>query len=231
MLALAPPQSIVGLSKRADDFDSYLRDRVGGAPLRRATTEAVLGARPDIVVRYWGGDQRLTPTLARRGVRVVQIEEASDFAGVSANVRKVALALDRRAAGEALIADMDRKLAASHGAWKGAGAVYLTPDGFTAGRGTLIGAMLTAAGLRNLAPSDDYAGLSMERLVTHPPSALVLGFFDGLTHGGFHWSIGANSHIQALAKGRAIVSLPGSMLGCPAWFAADGALAIARAKR
>ncbi len=32
---------------------------------------------------------------ARRGVTVVQIDEANDFAGLSANIRKVAAALGR----------------------------------------------------------------------------------------------------------------------------------------
>jgi len=42
VLALSPRSSIVGLSKRADDADAYLRAEAAGLPLRRATTEAVL---------------------------------------------------------------------------------------------------------------------------------------------------------------------------------------------
>jgi len=37
--------------------------------------------------------------------------------------------------------------------------------------------------------------------------------------------------VRSLARGRAIISLPGALLGCPAWFAADGVAAIAGARR
>ena len=105
MLALSPREAIVGVSPRVDDRDSYLRARAAGLPQRRASAEAVLAARPDVVVRYWGGGARLTRTLERRGVRVVKIEEAEDFGDVGANVRRVASALGQQAAGDIKVAD------------------------------------------------------------------------------------------------------------------------------
>lgn len=231
VLALSPRNSIVGLSKRADDPDAYLRTEARGLPLRRATTEAVLAAHPDVVVRYWGGDRRLPEVLARRGVAVVKLEDAEDFAGVRANVRRVAAALGRREAGEAVIARMDGQLAASQGAWRGRGALYLTPGGYSAGKGTLIDAMLRAAGLTNLAPGEGFQPVSLERLVLTPPAALVQGFFDNVVDAFQRWSPGRQAVVRRLAKERTIVSLPGSILGCPAWFAADGSLALARARR
>ena len=97
VLALSPREAVVGVSPRVDDRDSYLRAMSAGLPQRRASAEAVLAARPDVVVRYWGGDARLTRTLERRGVRVVKIKEAQDFRDVSANVRRVAEAVGRTA--------------------------------------------------------------------------------------------------------------------------------------
>jgi iron complex transport system substrate-binding protein len=230
VLALAPRAEIVGLSKRALNGDSYLRSEAGGLPEGRATLESILGVRATVAVTYWAGDLRLTSALARRGVSVVQIDEASDFAGVSADIRKVAAALGRGPEGEALIAGMDEKLAQSRGAWGGARALYLTPGGVTAGQGTLVGAMMAAAGLVSASAVRGYAPVALEDLVLRPPAALVLGFFRDLASGRQHWSIGGNSYLQGLAKQRAIASLPGAILGCPAWFAADGSLALARAR-
>ena len=62
------------------------------------------------------------------------------------------------------------------------------------------------------------------------PTALVLGFFRDLSGGAQHWSIAGNGYLQDLARRRAVASLPGSVLGCPAWFAADGAAALAAAR-
>ena len=58
VLALAPREAIVGLSHRAVAPDSYLRDQAAGLPLRRATFESLVSARPQVVVRLWGGDAR-----------------------------------------------------------------------------------------------------------------------------------------------------------------------------
>jgi len=227
VLALSPRADIVGLSYRADDDDSYLRAEAAGLPLRRASLEAVLASRPDVVVRYWGGDELMTRRLTARGVRVVKVEDTNDFDGVRANVRRVAQALDRAPQGEAIIARMDARLRAAKGAGAGRRALYLTPGGFTAGQGTLIDAMMTAAGLRNAASSPGFAPVSLERLVAHPPDAFVLGFFDRPALSVQHWSPGRRGALRKLMAGRTLATLPGAILGCPAWFAADGAQTLA----
>jgi iron complex transport system substrate-binding protein len=231
VLALSPRADIVGLSKRATNADSYLRAEVGTLPRHRATSESVLAARPAVVIRYWGGDDRLLADLKRRHVRVIVIDDATDFPGIRVNVRRVAAALDGRGAGEGLIARMDARLAAARGARGGAGALYLTSGGATTGSGTLMDAMLRAAGLTNLAPGRGFHSLSVEALILHPPSALVLGFFGAAEDVFQYWSMGRLEPLRRLAARRAIVSLPASVLGCPAWFTADGSLAIARAPR
>ncbi len=63
-----------------------------------------------------------------------------------------------------------------------------------------------------------------------PPAALVLGFFRDLAGGRQQWTIARNGYLQGLVRQRAIASLPGRLLGCPAWFAAEGSLALAQAR-
>jgi iron complex transport system substrate-binding protein len=231
VLALAPRASIVGLSKRATNADSYLAVSAAGLPQRRATMESVLAARPRVVVRYWGGEARMQGALARRGIELVTIDDAVSFDGVAADVRKVAAALEARRAGARLVARMRARLAVSRGAWGGAGALYLTSGGQTAGKGTLVDAMLGAAGLTNLAGGTGYHAVLLERLVRDPPSAIVAGFFDAWSAARQYWSPGRNRLVGRLVARRAIVSLPPAILACPAWFAADAPLAIARAGR
>ena len=216
VLALSPREAIVGVSPRVDDRDSYLRAQAAGLPQRRASAEAVLAARPYVVVRSWGGDARLT---------------TEGFDDVAANVRRVAEALNRRAAGEAIVRRMDAQLAASKGAWGGQSALYLTPSGFTAGEGTLINAVLAAAGLRSAPGRPGYAPVSLERLVMQPPARLVLGFFDDFATAMERWGPGRHRVLDRLTQERSIGALSGSIAGCPGWFAADGALMLARAAR
>jgi iron complex transport system substrate-binding protein len=229
VIALSPRDAIVGVSARADDPDSYMREQARGLPLRRATTETVLALRPDVVVRYWGGDARLSEALARRGVAVVRIEDAQDFDQVRANVRAVAGALDQRAKGEALIAGMDARLARSKGAWDGKPAMYLTPTGYSSGGGTLIDAMLRAAGLTNLVSGPAWEPIPLEAIVRGPPSAFVLGFFSRLSGLTTRWGPGRHTVLQKRLPGRTIASLPGAQIGCPAWFVGEGVETLALA--
>ncbi|MDR3507737.1 MAG: ABC transporter substrate-binding protein [Caulobacteraceae bacterium] len=231
VMALSPREAIVGVSARAGAPDSYLRGESADLPRRRATAEAVLAVRPNLVVRYWGGDSRLDRVLTRRQVRVVRIEEADRFDGVEANIRRVATAMGQGARGEALIGRLEAQLAASKGAFGGREALYLTPGGFTAGPGTLVDSILTAAGLRNAAPGPGYRPVSIESLVLKPPQQVVLGFFDGAGAASARWGLGRHGVARAVVDRRAIGSLPASVLGCPAWFAGDAVQALAEGAR
>jgi len=229
LLALSPRRAIVGLSPRADDADSLLRGQAGGLPRRRGGLESILAARPQVVVRYWGGDPRLTAALQARGVDVVTINEAADFPAVRADIRRVAAHLGQGEAGEALVAQMDVRLARAAGAWRGKRAIYLTPAGATAGPGTLMDAVLRAAGLRNAVARPGYGMLSLETLALDPPDAAVLGFFDTFQLAGDSWGPGGHRILRKLAAERAIASLPGAMLSCPSWAAAQAVEKLAAA--
>ena len=231
VLALAPRDSIVGLSHRAVSRDSYMRSAAVGLPLRRATFEGLVAARPQVVVRLWGGDARLAKALEKKGVTTVTLDDAADFQGVRVNVRKVAAALDRRAEGEAIVSRMDAQLARAAGVGKGRAALYLTPGGFTAGSGTLIDAMLKAAGYANASKAPYFAPVSLEGLVMTPPTAVVLGLFDMARAGADRWGPGRHAALQRVVATRTVASLPASVVGCPGWFAADGAGMLAEAAR
>jgi iron complex transport system substrate-binding protein len=227
VLALSPRQDIVALSTRARNADSYLRTEAIGLPERRATAESILGAAPQIVVRNWGGDDLLLRDLERRRIRILNIEDVTDFAGVAANIRRVAAGLNAVPAGERLIRRMNAELATAAGAGRGRGVYYLTSGGDTAGPDVLVGAMIRAAGFANLDTRPGYSVISLEGLLLHPPGLLVLGFFDQDMAASERWSVGREAALRRLVRGRQSVSLPASILGCPAWFAADGAAALA----
>lgn len=224
VLALAREQ-VVGLSHRADDPDSRLREQARGLPLRRASMESVLAARPDVVVRSWGGDARLLQALERRGVQVVTLQDADDLNGVRASVRRAAAAFERRERGEALLADMDARLARARGAWGGRGALYLTPGAYTTGPGTLIDALLRWTGLRNLARATGYQPAPTERVVLNPPTLVVRGFFDQTRW--TRWAPGRSPVLDRTLASRTAADLPASLLGCPTWFVGEAAERLA----
>jgi iron complex transport system substrate-binding protein len=224
-LALAPGADLA-LSPRADDPDSWMRAAAAGRPRLRPSLEAAIAFEPDVVVRYWGGDPRLLARLEARGVRVVTIEDATDFEGIRDNIRAVAGALGDPPRGDALIARMDARLEAAaplaHGSRRSA--LYLTAGGFTAGRGTLVDAILRAAGLVNTAAIRGFAPVSVERIALAPPARIVLGFFDQ-SRGDWRGP-GRHPVVRAAARDRVVARLPAASLTCPAWFAADAAVML-----
>lgn len=232
VLALSPRAAIVGLSTRADDADSLLAAQARGLPLRRVDLETALSTRPQLVVRTYGGDARLVRALERRGVRVLTLDDATDFAGIRANLRRVGAAVGARSAAAALIAEMDARLARSAGAWKGRSAIYLTPGGFSAGPGTLADAILRAAGFVNAEQKRGFVEVPLERLVLDPPQAVVTAFFDTEFANGASWSPGRHALMRKIVAEHAVASLPGALIACPNWGAAEAvALLAAKAPR
>lgn len=230
LLALRPDADLL-LSPRADDPDAWLRRAAEGRPRARPTLEAAVVFDPDVVVRYWGGEPRLLQRLERTGVRVATIEDAHDFNGIRGNIRAVAEALQATERGEALIARMDARLAAAAPAASAPRrpALYLTAGGFTAGPGTLVDAILAAAGLANAAARPSFAPVSVERIALFPPARFVLGFFDQPR--GDWRGPGRHPVVRRAAAGRVAAELPAAALTCPAWFAADAAGLLAEATR
>ncbi|WP_299171189.1 ABC transporter substrate-binding protein [uncultured Brevundimonas sp.] len=229
VLALAPDTDLA-LSPRADDPDAWLRREAAGHRRLRPTLEAAVGFKPDVVVRYWGGEPRLLNALERRGVKVITIEDANDLAGVKANLRATAKALGQVERGARLERTMQAKLdraAPAPGASR-PGAVYLTAGGFTSGPGTLMDAMLRAAGFHNLTQAPGFGAISVERIALEPPIRFVLGFFDQLRS---DWrGPGRHPVVRRAAKGRTAARLPAAVLTCPAWFAADGVEMMAKGR-
>lgn len=221
-LALAPGADLA-LSPRADDPDSWMRQAAAGRRRVRPTLEAAIAFEPDVVLRYWGGDARLLARLEARGVRVVTLEDATDFGGVRNNIRAAARALGAPSRGDALVARMDARLAEAAPAPDAPrrSALYLTAGGFTAGRGTLVDAILDAAGLVNAATIRGFAPVSVERIALSPPARFVLGFFDQ-SRGDWRGP-GRHPVVRAAARNRVVARLPAASLTCPAWFSADAA--------
>ncbi len=230
LLALADPSEIAALSRDATRDFSYLRKKADGYPKIRPDVEELLRIDPDVAFRFWGGDGS---RLSRAGIPILTLDYAADFDGVRANIRKVANALNRQDEGDALIAQMDRRLAAlAARPATDRRALYVTPGGVTAGGGTMIDAILGAAGVVNLAAAEGGVGwpaLPAERLIERPPDLVVAGFFTSNAERINHWSAARHPALKSLFANVPTVQLAPDVVACPGWFAVDAAEAIADA--
>jgi iron complex transport system substrate-binding protein len=225
VLAMVPDAELA-LSPRADDADSYFAEEARGRRRIRPGLEAAVGFRPDVVVRQWGGEPRLLAALKRRGVKVVEIGDASDLSDVRANVLRVARDLDSPAVGERLVTDMDAQLArAREKAGPRKAALYLTASGWTSGPGTLVDAVMAAGGVDNATKAPGFGPVGLEALALNPPDRFVLSFFD--RPGSDRHGVGRHEVVRrAVAAGETRV-IPAALLSCPAWFTVEAVEIVA----
>jgi len=168
LLVLLAPEKIVALSRLArDPALSFVAMDAARLPQVRADAEAVLRLRPDLVLAGGYGAQFAVVAVAARGIAVLRVGLPGGFEAIRAQVRQVAVALGATARGEALIADMDRRLPSLQA--DGGTAMLLEPRGWTSGPGTLGDAVLRAAGYRNVGGRR----MGLEALLANPPDVLV----------------------------------------------------------
>ncbi len=233
VLALAERVQIAALSRGAQRDDSYFRARAAGIRQTRSTLEDVLSLRPDLVVRSWGGPWDAEAVYARFGVPVLQVGDAPDFATARADLIDAADVIGQPARGAALARDLDLRLArlAAGASREREPVMYLSAGGAVAGEGTMMDAVIAAAGGRNVRTEASWAVLPLERIIEAPPALIALGFFDhGRTRMNAWLPARHPAFRRAMADART-VSLPLASIACEAWFAIDAAETIHAALR
>lgn len=228
VLALVPDAEL-RLSPRADDPDAYLRSQGAAHRKIRPSLEAAVGFKPDVVVRYWGGDAPLLRRLEQDDVLVTTIDDSHDFSGIQITIRRLSADLQVPERGEVMIQRMDATLRDAKEAGQGRRATYITASGFTAGKDTLIDSILKAAGFENAAQRVGYQPLGLEALVMRPPMLFIRGFFEQML---MDWrGVGRHPVLRPMMTQGRVLDLPASTLTCPGWFAADAALKLAEEAR
>lgn len=168
----------------ADPQVSAIADRAAGIPTTRGEAESVLAFDPDLVLAGTFTTPATLALLERIGRTVVRVPMAGDIAGIRAAISQTAAAVGETAKGTALIATLDRRLAAAVGHTHASppSALVYQVNGLSAGPGSLADALIHAAGLRNHAATLGLGaggGLALEVLAANPPDLIVLsGPFD-----------------------------------------------------
>lgn len=241
--ALAQPQRIVSLDYCADQYVLGLADRsqiaalspdsrtdysshaalAEGLPQARPLAEEILAHRPDLVVRSWGGDPRILALFERLDIPVHQIGFITDFDDIRRETRAVAAAFAREDRAETLLGEMDQALdRASPPA--GIAALYVTPGGVTAGQGTFIDALLSAAGVRNAASGlTGWTSLPLEAVATRMPALFVTGFANSATDRVDRWSASRHPVMRRAFSARPVLALDTGVIACTTWLAGEEA--------
>ena len=207
----------------AKDF-SYMRETAAGIPQVRSSAEDILALQPDLIVRSYGGGPNAKAYFEQAGVPVVQIGWASDLASVKQVVRDMAAALGAAKEGEALVAEMDTRLAALPKARGNTKVLYMTPGGVTSGPGSLVDEMLKEVGLSNFETKAGWHALPLERLVIEQPDLIAYASFDSHVT---PWSMARHPIARKQIRELPTVKLEGAWTSCGGWFLVDAIEALA----
>jgi iron complex transport system substrate-binding protein len=181
LVDLVPPERIRALSHvAADPASSSIAGRAGRFTRIRGDAEEVLALDPDLIVTTEFSTPTTISLLERLGRRVVKIPFAHDIAGVRTAVMRIAEAVGAEEAGQAIVANFDRRLAAlaivPHDGPAPTAVIYQV-NSLVSGGGTLEDEALRVAGFRNLASElglDPGGRVALEAIVAHPPDLMVL---------------------------------------------------------
>ncbi len=180
LLALADPGQIVALNRFSHDpAMSWGVLKARHFPAIRGSAEEMLMLRPDLVFTSGFGTPAALAVLRSRNVRIVDLPWDDRFASIEKTTRHVAAAIGHPERGEALIASMRRRLAASASQpGRGRIAAYYQRRGYLTGQGTLIDEIMHRAGLVNLAGAPDRpmlpSRLSIEQMAVARPDFLIV---------------------------------------------------------
>jgi len=178
---LVPRDRIAALSYLSADRHpvvSTIVDKVKGIRLTRGSAEEVLALHPDLVVMYQGTNPRLRAHLVETHTPFVETKWANSIADIRDVTRQLGAALGAKDRAEAMIADMDAKLAraAKQAPHPAVTTLIYEPNGY-ANSGGVSDDILRRIGLRDVAArmNQTRSGtVPVESLVANPPELLIL---------------------------------------------------------
>ena len=180
LLLLASPEKIASLSFLATDKDtSAMVETAAGFPINHGLAEEILRIEPDLVLA-WEYTARSTVSILRKlDYPVVELPAATSLDDIRANIRTVAKAVGEIERGEALVAAFDKRLppigSAPPDTFSPVAALYWA-NGYSSGDDTLAGAVVKAAGFRNLAGELGIRGtaqIPLETLIASNPDIII----------------------------------------------------------
>ncbi|MEM1409308.1 MAG: ABC transporter substrate-binding protein [Pseudomonadota bacterium] len=229
VLQFVPRENILAISPDGTADFSYMRQAAAGIPTVRPIAENVLILKPDLVVRTYGGGPQATLFFERAGIPVLNVGWTNTVEDVISNTLRVASELGAEEKGEAIVADMQTRLAALSSAGKGTSVLYMTPAGVTTGPGSLVHEILAAAGLTNFQKERGWRTLPLERLAYERPDLIAASFFETLTNHPDAWSPSKHPVAKAQLSGTNVAALDGAWTACGGWFLLEAVEALAEA--
>ncbi|MFC7049980.1 ABC transporter substrate-binding protein [Emcibacter nanhaiensis] len=226
VLALADRDQILALSNEARDVHSFYREQAEGLPQFRSTLEEILALKPDVVARYWAGSG-FRDYLASNGYYIASAGFGYSREALLNNIRLFGRALGQEMRAAEKVAELNRRFDRLENLPRRSELVlYLTPSGFTAGKGTYVNELLNLAGFRTMADEFGYSGWQqtpLELLTSRKPDLIIGSFFDMQSNHNSSWSISRHGMVRRMLSDIPTIYVPGRYLSCNGIFLPEAA--------
>ena len=231
VLSLADPSQIVSVSRKSQDVRrTSLHALAQRFASNDGSAEEVIAQRPDIVLvsRRWQARHQAS-LFERHGIEVLTVPFPNTWDAIFSSTRHIAAQLGRAEAGDALVADVHARIARLQANPRRARALYLRPNGGSAGAGTYVDVVFQAAGVRNHAAEAGRSGwgrVALESLIADPPEVFVLS--NMINDSAYaRSSFSRHALMQTLLAERPLIRMDGNDWGCSNWQLIEAAEEIA----
>lgn len=180
-LLLAQPGQLVSVSALVrDPVESSYAALAAGIAENRGTAEEIIPLRPDLILAGTYTTRTTVGLLKAMGWNVLEVAPAANLTESKAVIRQVAAALGTRDRAEAMISEMDARIAAAARRVQAAGApsraVLFRPGEGIAGVASMQGSLLETLGIGNIATVygvQAWAEMPLEEFVQLKPDLIV----------------------------------------------------------
>ncbi|WP_120967415.1 ABC transporter substrate-binding protein [Comamonas sp. lk] len=230
-LSLADPSQIISLSRQSQDAKRFsMVAKASQFAANEASAEDVLHLKPDVVLasRRWNARHQ-QDLLKQYGVRIVTVPFPTDWQAILDSTLKMGKAIGRETEAKALVQNVQSRLAKLQASSRPLNALYLRPNGGSAGTQTHVDAVLAAAGLRNHATALGLKGwgrLDMERILMNPPDVFITPSMVNDTAYAKS-ALSRHPQMKALLSRIPVVTLTENDWGCSNWQLIEAAEAVA----
>lgn len=224
VVTLLKKEQIVALSPQARDPKlSAVATQAYSLPVLPATAEAIILSGATTVVGTVWDNPRIFSIAEKLGIQVVRMYTVDKLTAIVDLLQSIATALGTIEQNSSTIIDLRNRLVSileSQLSSPPPVAAYCRPDGGSAGTGTFVDSVLTAAGFLNLAKILGYKGwnrLDLETLVMNKPDVIITTFF-GYPTQSLSRRFSRHPVFQALQEHIPVIAVPSTLMTCGTWF-------------
>lgn len=222
VLMLAPRGDILALSREATSAVSHFKDRAQGIRQIRPDADLILSLKPSLVVSSFPRHQDLMTLLDRANIKTLIVPYAANFDSQQNHLQMLANRFNQHERGKEITQARAKKRQLVLSRQKNIPAIkalYLTPGGYTTGRGTGMHTLFKLAGIGNMLDfKKGWLPVPLEHLIVQPPTTIITSFYDDPEMATSPWGLAHHDAVNTMINKARRIDVPSHLMACNGLF-------------